>query len=116
MAVTQTMPREEARYATAIPAYIAHLLLSLLGGEVVFTIPAACRFIRIETDADLHFSSTTAEIPVGNVTDGTGSGLMAAGSHRFFRVRPAEAISFIAGQETNVAIECYEGTFESLGV
>jgi hypothetical protein len=115
MAVTQTMPREQARYAGVVPVHIVDLVLTLAGGAVTFTVPASCKYIRIEATANTWFSDGTATIPVASITDGTGSALLAAGKERFFRVHPAETISFIAGQDTTVAIECYETTFESLG-
>jgi hypothetical protein len=115
MAVTQVMPREQARYAGAVPSYVDVVFLSVPNSDEGYNPPAGCRFIRVIATANVYISNGTAAIPVAAVVDGTASALIFAGQERYFRVSPSEALSFIAPAAAIVTIECYENTFESLG-
>lgn len=110
MAVSQVLPLKNGRTEaclpiTGFPVYVNHHAATVAETE---TVPAGAYRVIITPDADAWFSDGTAVVPAGDVVDGTGSFLIAAGVARAFYVKPGQTISVISASGTaNVSFEYF---------
>lgn len=99
-----------AKTEAILPAeYINNFSLAAETAETM-AIPNAARFMIVSSNEDIWLCfSGTAQIPTGDITDGSGSMLISAGSsgRRMFFVENSSGVSVISAVSAQVSFEFF---------
>lgn len=93
---------------TPFPDHVNHRTITTAEEETVPALTPPVRRVVITSDVDAWLSDGTAQVPSGDVTDGTGSFFLKAGVARGFSVSEGQTLSAISASGTaHISFEYY---------